>query len=212
MVPWRLPDGPLRIVCLGAHCDDIEIGAGATVMRLLADHPGSAIDWVVLASDEVRRAEAIAASADFCVDAASLNQRIGSLPENLLPWEGPAIKALLADVAAGAHHDLVLCPALHDRHQDHRILAEAAHQTWRDHLLWSYEIAKWEGDLRTPDLYVRLTDDLTSRKLDLLDRHFASQHARGWYDREAFSGLMRLRGVECNHRYAEGFHVLKSAL
>jgi len=212
MLGLRLPDGPLRLACVGAHCDDLEIGAGGTILRLLAEHPGSTVDWVIVSGDERRRAEAAAASSEVLADAAEVRHHLGDLPDTLLPWHGPEVKAALSAVARGAAHDLVLAPALHDRHQDHRAVAEAVHQTWRDHPIWSYEIAKWEGDLRTPNLYVRLDDAVAERKLDLLSRHFPSQHDHRWYDRDAFAALLRLRGVECNERWAEGFHVLKTAV
>ena len=101
---------------------------------------------------------------------------------------------------------------LDDRHQDHRLVAEVAHQKWRDHPIWEYEIAKWDGDLTTPNLYVRLGPETARRKTDLLGAHYPSQHPRHWYDDEAFLGLMRLRGIESATRYAEGFHVRKTAV
>ena len=212
MLGLRLPDGPLRLACVGAHCDDLEIGAGGTILRLLDEHPGSVVDWVIVSSDDHRRDEARAAADDLLSAAAEVRHHVGTLPDTLLPWHGPEVKAALSAVARGATHDLVLAPALGDRHQDHRSVADAAHQAWRDHPIWSYEIAKWEGDLRTPNLYVRLDEATAARKLDLLDRHFPSQHGHRWYDREAFGALLRLRGVECNERYAEGFHVPKTAV
>jgi LmbE family N-acetylglucosaminyl deacetylase len=207
-----LPEGPLRIACLGAHCDDIEIGAGGTILRLLAEHPGSVIDWLVLCSDPGRRAEAEAACAAFTAMAAQLRIRIENLPENTLPAMSREIQSIVGSLANEAEHDLVLCPADHDRHQDHRIVAEIAHQKWRNHPIWSYEIVKWDGDLRSPNLFVRLSDAVAARKLDLLSEHFPSQHGRTWYDRESFAGLLRIRGIECAHHYAEAFHAKKSTI
>lgn len=212
MLGYLLPDGALRLACVGAHCDDLEIGAGGTIMRLLDEHPGSTVDWVILTGDPQRRGEAVQACSEFCAAAASVRTHLWDLPDALLPWHGPEVKSALAGVARSGPHDLVLAPALHDRHQDHRLVAEAAHQTWRDHPIWSYEIVKWEGDLRTPNLYMRLGEDVVARKLDLLSRHFPSQHGHSWYDNEAFGALLRIRGVECNARHAEGFHVPKSAI
>lgn len=212
MLGLTLPAGPLRIACLGAHCDDIEIGAGGTILRLLAEHPGSVVDWLVIASGDERRAEAEAACAAFCADAAEVRVRIEDFPESVMPSMTREIAEAVRSLAASATHDLVVCPTRHDRHQDHRVVAEIAHQKWRNHPIWEYEILKWDGDLTTPNLYVRLTDDVATHKLDLLAELFPSQRTKSWYDREAFAGLLRIRGVECAHRYAEGFHVRKTAV
>jgi LmbE family N-acetylglucosaminyl deacetylase len=208
----QLPTGPLRLVCLAAHCDDIEIGAGGTVLRLLHEHPGSTVDWLVLSSTPVRRDEEVAAAEAFAADAAELRVRIEELPENVMPSRSADVQGIVADVAREATHDLVIAPTLEDRHQDHRLLANVAHQKWRDHPIWGYEIAKWDGDLTTPNLYVRLDDETAGRKLDLLEKHYPSQHDKQWYDREAFASLLRLRGIESATRYAEGFHVRKTAV
>lgn len=212
MLGLQLPAGPLRLACVAAHCDDLEIGAGGTLLRLLAEHPGSTVDWLVLTSDEVRAAEEREAAEAFCAAAGALRVRIEALPENVLPSHASEVAALCADLARAATHDLVLAPCPHDLHQDHRVLAEVAHQKWRDHPIWGYEIHKWDGDLLTPNLYVRLDDTTAARKLDLLDRLYPSQHTKQWYDREAFGALLRIRGIEANHRWAEGFHVRKTAL
>jgi LmbE family N-acetylglucosaminyl deacetylase len=212
MMALGLPEGPLRVVCLGAHCDDIEIGAGGTLLRLLAEHPGSVVEWLVLCSDSIRRAEEKAASTGFAASAAELRVRIESFPENVLPSMSAEIQMLIGSLAGGAVHDLVICPAEQDRHQDHRLVAQIAHQKWRNHPIWGYEIAKWDSDLTPPNLFVRLSEEVVEHKLDLLDECFPSQHSRSWFDREAFAALLRIRGVECAHRYAEAFHVRKTAI
>ena len=212
MLGLRLPPGPLRLVCLAAHCDDIEIGAGATVLRLLDEHPGSTVDWLVLTSSHERAAEEREAAAAFTAAAGTVRLRIEALPENVLPSHTAEVKAICSSVAARGPHDLVLAPCLHDLHQDHRLLAEVAQQTWRDHPVWGYEIPKWDGDLRTPNFYVRLGDTTVARKVELLEKLYPSQHDKQWYDRETFVATLRLRGIEANHRYAEGFHVRKTAI
>ena len=212
MLRLKLPPGPLRLACLGAHCDDIEIGAGGTILRLLTAHPGSTVDWLVLSSNPERIQEERDAAHAFAAHAGELRLHIHDLPENMFPSISAQIQGLVAELAAGAEHDLVLAPTLHDRHQDHRELAAVAHQKWRQHVIWEYEIAKWDGDLRTPSLYVELPALIAAEKLDLLEKHFPSQHEKHWYDREAFTGLLRLRGIECSTRYAEGFHVRKTAI
>ncbi|HUP73739.1 MAG TPA: PIG-L deacetylase family protein [Acidimicrobiales bacterium] len=205
-------DRPLRILCIGAHCDDIEIGAGATIMRLLAEHPGSEVCWLVCASTPPRRVEAEASLRGFCAAAGSLATTIGDLPENVLPQHVIEIRELLDRHARPFQPDIVFCPHRGDLHQDHRLLAEMALQLFRDHPILEYEIAKYDGDLQTPNLYVAVDDSLAARKVGLLFEHFPTQHSRTWFDREAFFGLMRLRGIECNERYAEGFHVQKAVI
>jgi LmbE family N-acetylglucosaminyl deacetylase len=207
-----LPKGPLRLACLAAHCDDIEIGAGGTLLRLLQEHPGTTVDWLVLSSTPSRAEEERSAAEAFCTDASALELQIEELPENVMPSRSADVQRLVGEMAARSHHDLVLAPSLGDRHQDHRLLAEVAHQKWRDHPIWGYEIAKWDGDLTTPNLYVRLDEETVTAKVDLLEKHFPSQHDKQWYDRDAFTALLRLRGIECATRFAEGFHVRKTAV
>jgi LmbE family N-acetylglucosaminyl deacetylase len=199
----------LRILCVGAHCDDIEIGAGAAIMRLLATHPATEVCWVVCASDSSRRTEAEASARAFCAEAGELTTSIGDLPENVLPQHTIDVRRILEQSARPFAPDVIFCPRRDDLHQDHRLLGEMALQLFRDHPILEYEIVKYDGDLRTPNLYLAVDDASANRKVDLLFEHFPSQHNRTWFDREAFFALMRVRGIECNERYAEGFHVRK---
>ena len=212
MKPFGLADGPLRITCLGAHCDDIEIGAGATLLRLLDEHPGSSVTWVVPASDDRRATEARASSAAFCAAAASLDVSIGDLDENVFPFIGAEVRSFLVDATDPTACDLVFAPRADDLHQDHRLIADLALQRFRDQPILRYEIAKYDGDLTTPNAYVGLEDHHVDRKIELLFEHFGSQVHRPWFDERAFRGLMRIRGVECNRTWAEGFHVAKFAI
>jgi LmbE family N-acetylglucosaminyl deacetylase len=202
-------DRPLRILCIGAHGDDIEIGAGGTILRLLADHPGAEVCWVVCASNPVRQLEAEASARAFCADAGNLTLTIAPLPENVLPQHAVEVRELLDRHARPFQPDIVFCPHRDDLHQDHRLLAEMALQLFRDHPILEYEIAKYDGDLHTPNVYFEVDDTLAARKVDLLYEHFPTQQSRTWFDGEAFFGLMRLRGIECNAHYAEGFHAHK---
>jgi len=197
------------ILCLGSHCDDIEIGAGATIMRLLATHPETEVCWVICASTASRRVEAEASARAFCADAGALTTAIADLPENVLAQHVIEVRELLEARARPFRPDIVFCPRRDDLHQDHRLLAEMALQFFRDHPILEYEIVKYDGDLRTPNVYFEIDDELAARKVDQLFEHFPTQHSRTWFDREAFFGLMRLRGIECNARYAEGFSVHK---
>lgn len=206
------PGRPIRsIVCLGAHSDDLEIGAGATIVRLLCEHPGARVTWVVMCSTADRRAEAEASVRDLCGEATSLDVRIHDLRDGFVPAAWSQAKELVEDAAAAADADLVVTHTRHDLHQDHRTLAELAWNTWRDHLILECEIPKYDGDLRTPTLYVPVAEAHVARKVEVLMRHFGTQAGKHWFTPETFRGLMRLRGIECRSPsgYAEGFHVRK---
>jgi len=203
--------GPLRILCLGAHCDDIEIGCGGTVLRLLAERPGSTVHWMALSSNAEREREARAAAADFLTDAADSQVVIKQFRDGYLPFQGSDVKDVFEATKRETKPDLILTPHRHDRHQDHRFVAELTWNTYRDHLIAEYEIPKYEGDLGTPNFFVPLTETTARRKIDIIVRSFPSQAGRSWFRPETFEAVLRLRGIECNARegFAEAFHVSK---
>ncbi len=213
MLPLAFGDGssPLRILCLGAHSDDIEIGAGGTVLRLLAERPGSTVHWVVLSATPERAEEARASAADFLANAAEVDIRVADFRENYFPYDAAEIKAYVSGLGREVDPDVVFAHRRLDRHQDHRTVGELVWNTWRDHTVLQYEIPKYEGDLGRPNLYVPLGDDHVERKLELLGTHFASQGSKPWFRPEVFRGLMAIRAVECNapSGHAEAFHAEK---
>ena len=214
MLPLGLAptDGrPMSVLAIGAHPDDIEIGAGGTLLSLAANHPGLKAHYVVLTGTEQRQAEATAAATAF-LPGADLTVRVHDLPEGRFPGCWSAVKDVLEQVARECQPDLVLAPSLHDAHQDHRVIAEIVPTTFRDHLYLGYEIPKWDGDLNTPSVYVPLSEQLAHRKVELLHKSFPSQQHRDWWDDEVFLGLARLRGMECRAPYAEAFRCAKSVL
>ena len=201
---------PLRLVCLGAHADDVEIGAGGTVLRLIGERPHVAVRWIVLSGGGTgREAEARASAAAFLAGAAHADVRVEALRDGLFPQDAEALRASLRAVRDAGPADLVLTHRLGDAHQDHRAVAEATWQTFRGAAIAAYEIPKWDGDLGRPNVYVSLTGDAAERKLALLAGHFPSQAEKPWYDPETFRGIMRLRGVEAASRYAEAFECPK---
>jgi LmbE family N-acetylglucosaminyl deacetylase len=202
---------PLTILCLGAHCDDIEIGCGGTIMRLLAEHPGSSVHWVALASNPTREAEARAAAAELLGGAERAQVTIKAFRDGYFPFEGAAVKDFFEETKRAVRPDLILTHHRHDRHQDHRLVAELTWNTFRDHLIAEYEIPKYEGDLGAPNVYVPLTEAVARRKIDVILRSFKTQAGRGWFRAETFEAVMRLRGIECNapEGLAEAFHVPK---
>jgi LmbE family N-acetylglucosaminyl deacetylase len=212
MLRLALPDGPLRLLCLGAHADDIEIGCGGTVLRLLEEHPGSAVDWVVFNGEGERRREAEASAADFLAASAARRVAVHRFRDGFFPWEGAAIKERFEQLKAESEPNLVLTHWKGDAHQDHRTIAELTWNTWRDHLILEYEVPKMEGDLGNPSLFVPLSAAHVARKLELLARHFGTQRSKSWFSEETFRGLLRLRGVNAGSEWAEGFYLRRAVV
>jgi len=198
-----------RILALGAHCDDIEIGAGGTLLSLAAAHPGMRVRAVVLTSTPDRAAETRAALPQFVPDA-ELDLTIHELPDGRLPQHWGAVKDILESVRRDTDPDLILAPSPTDAHQDHRLLGELVTTAFRDHLVLGYEILKWDGDVGRPGFYSPLSADRLARKIELLQKYYPSQHGRSWFDEESFRALARLRGVECHSPYAEAFSCRKA--
>ena len=205
---------PLEILALGAHADDIEIGCGGTLLRLLSERPGSNVRWVVFASNTEREREAKASAASFLAAAAKSEIQVNSFRESFFPYVGASIKEHFESLKAGPRPDLVLTHRTADLPQDHRTIAELTWNTFRDHLVAEYEIPKYEGDLGQPNVFVPLVRATAERKVELILAHFPSQAGRTWFRRETFEALMRLRGIECNapEGFAEAFHVRKAVL
>jgi LmbE family N-acetylglucosaminyl deacetylase len=201
-----------RIVALGAHCDDIAIGAGGTLLAACSARPGVRVDALVLSGGGTEREdEERAALAAFC-PAADLDVTVLKLPDGRLPAHWDEAKNALEDLRRRVDPDVIVAPRTDDAHQDHRGLATLVPTAFRDHLVLGYEIVKWDGDLGRPNTYQPLFSDIAEKKVALLQRHYPSQRHRPWYDREAFLGLARIRGIECQARYAEAFHVAKQIL
>ncbi|MEU3783076.1 PIG-L family deacetylase [Streptomyces sp900129855] len=209
----RLGAGRLdRIVAVGAHCDDIAIGAGGTLLTLCLARPGVRVDALVLSGGgSEREQEEAAALAAFC-PGADLRLTVHKLPDGRLPAHWEEAKAAVEELRAQTDPDLVLAPRIADAHQDHRGLAKLIPTAFRDHLVLGYEIVKWDGDLGRPAAYQPLSSEIAEQKVRLLQEHYPSQRHRPWYDREAFLGLARIRGIECQARYAEAFDVAKLTL
>jgi LmbE family N-acetylglucosaminyl deacetylase len=212
MLPLRLepPAGrPLSVLAIGAHPDDVEIGAGGLLLQLAA-RPLQA-RYVILTSTAERQAEARAAARAF-LPGADLTMDFFQLPDGRLPAAWGQVKEILQDVARSCSPDVILAPSAGDAHQDHRTIAEIVPTVFRDQLYLAYEIPKWDGDLGRPGVYLPLTAELARRKVELLHKCFPSQHSRDWWDDEVFLGLARLRGMECRAPYAEAFSCAKSMI
>ena len=213
MFPLDLGKRPaqLHVLCLGAHSDDIEIGCGGTILRLLDEFPGTSLDWVVFSAEQAREREARASASDFLARAATSRVVTKGFRESFFPAQWSEIKLFFEEVRRVREPNLVLTHHHADLHQDHRVVSELTWNTFRQHLILEYEIPKYEGDLGRPNFFVRLPRAIADRKVELLLSHFQSQASRSWFRADTFHGLMSIRGVECvaPEGRAEAFHVRK---
>jgi LmbE family N-acetylglucosaminyl deacetylase len=203
-----------HVLCLGAHSDDIEIGCAGTLMRIMAERPETELTWVVLSASGDRRREARESAEELLSGAATSSVRIESFRDGFFPWEGAEIKTCFEEIASTVSPDLIFTHCEGDAHQDHRLVRDLTWNTFRDHQILEYEIPKYDGDLGTPDLLVRLDEETCVRKVEHLMRHFRSQADRHWFTDDTFFAVLRLRGVESGpaSRYAEGFYCRKLAV
>ena len=204
----------LNLLCIGAHSDDIEIGCAGTLLRLLEEHPGSDVTWVVLSSDGPRTREARTSAEDLLSTAGGCNTLFGQFRDGHFPWQGSEIKDFMEDLARSLQPDLVFTHHLADRHQDHRTVGEITWSTFRNHLILEYEVLKYDADLASPNLYIPLTERIARRKVRHLLDHFPSQRSRDWFSADSFEALLRLRGIESRAPagVAEAFHSRKMVL
>ncbi|MBF9236250.1 PIG-L family deacetylase [Hymenobacter sp. BT683] len=213
MLNWGLPAKGLRVLCLGAHSDDIEIGAGGTLLRLIAAGQVHSICWVVFAGNDQRAGEAHASAAHFLAGAPDAKVVVHRYRDGLLPQELEPIKADFERLKSFSP-DLILTHYRHDLHQDHRLVSDLTWNTFRNHLIWEYEIPKFDGDLGNPACFVALSAAHLARKVELLLTSFPSQASKHWFDAETFRALPRLRGMQAggDSPYAEAFYVRKLLL
>ena len=204
----------LTVLCLGAHSDDIEIGAGATLLSMMERGINLDVHWCVLSAAGEREREAKSSAAAFLSDAVSSKIEVMSFRDGFFPEQGDAIKSWFETLKQRVDPDLILTHSRNDAHQDHRQVCRLTWNTFRDHCILEYEIPKWDGDLGQPNLYMPISARALQRKVDLLMSHFGSQRSKQWFDKETFLGLARLRGMECRapERYAEAFFARKLSL
>jgi LmbE family N-acetylglucosaminyl deacetylase len=207
-------DEPNTVLCIGAHCDDIEIGCAGTLLGWASRCPSARFVWVVFSGDEERIAETRAAAVALLGPAARLEIRSHEFRDGYFPSQYAEIKEAFHALRSQVEPTLVLTHHEHDRHQDHRLLAELTWQTFRDHMILEYEVPKYDGDLGSPNVFVPLSAELARRKAELLMASFASQAGKSWFTADTFMGLMRLRGIECRSSsgFAEAFFARKLIL
>lgn len=204
---------PRHLLCLGAHCDDIEIGCGATILTLLETNPALRVTWVVFTSTPERKQEAAEGARRFTHNASHLDLRILDMKDGFLPYSGEQVKLAFEQLKREiATPDVIFTHYRHDLHQDHRNVCELTWNTFRDHLILEYEIPKWDGDLGTPNAFIPIPEAIGSEKIRHLQEIYNSQQNKRWFTDDLFWSLMRIRGMECNSpsRFAEAFHLRKT--
>ena len=203
--------GVLRVLCLGAHSDDIEIGCGGTILRLLAQRHNVEVRWVVFAASPARRLEAERSAEMFLREAGKKEIVVRDFKESFFPYIGAEIKECFEELKRAISPDVVFTHFRDDLHQDHRLISELTWNTFRDHLILEYEIIKYDGGLGSPNLFVHLNEEVCAEKIKYLMGNFQSQRSHQWFTEETFRAILRLRGVESNapEKYAEAFYCRK---
>lgn len=213
MLELRLPidDAPFHVLCIGAHCDDIEIGCGGTLLALLAKYASLHVTWIALSSVPQREAELRSSATRFLEGAAEQRVLTFSFRDGFFPGQYNQVKDTFESFKSLNRPDLVFTHHRADLHQDHRVVAELTWNTFRDHLILEYEVPKYEGGLTTPSVYVALTEKEVARKIEILEACYTSQTRKRWFTPDTFRALLRLRGLESGapSGWAEGFHAPK---
>jgi len=198
------------ILCIGAHCDDIEIGCGGTLIRLARDNPDAQFVWAIFSRDQVRESESRKAAGGLLKAGSEL--RFFDFRPSFFPANMDVIKESFEGLKRNLDPCLVFTHCLQDRHQDHSLLSQLTWNTFRSHLILEYEIPKYEGDLGHPNLFAPLSGDDLDQKVQVLMECFPSQQTRAWFTEDTFRALARIRGIECSSPtgFAEAFHARKA--
>jgi LmbE family N-acetylglucosaminyl deacetylase len=214
MIPsfLELPLGvPPRILLVGAHCDDVEIGCGATLQVLAARYPAMELRWTVLSTPDERAEETRTAAKLLLPTSVQIQFDLRTFRESYFPYVGAEIKDCMQSIGREFAPDLIFTHYSEDKHQDHRLVSELTRNAYRDHLILEYEVSKYDGDLASPNVFVPVSHEQLNKKVGSLMDAFASQRTKDWFTADAFTSLMRLRGIESRSPsgYAEAFHCRK---
>ncbi len=203
-----------RVLCLGAHSDDIEIGCGGAILRLIQDYPDINFNWIVFGANPIRELEARASAEQFLGQVREKNIVVKGYRDGFFPYNGGEIKEYFEQLKREIEPDIIFTHYRNDLHQDHRLINELTWNTFRNHFILEYEIPKYDGDLGVPNCFVHLDSMICEQKVDYILNEFASQKDRYWFTRETFFSLLRLRGVESKapDRFAEAFYCRKLIL
>lgn len=207
----KTEESEYKILCLGSHCDDIEIGCGGTILKLIENYQHLVIYWVVFSSNEPRAEEAIASASLFLKEIQTKKIIIKSFRDGFLPFQGIEVKECFEQLKEEFSPDIVFTHHRDDRHQDHRLISELTWNTFRNHLILEYEIPKYDGDLGIPNFFVHLNEVVCRRKIQYILDAFPTQNNKQWFTEDTFRSLLRIRGIESNSpsKYAEAFYCRK---
>jgi LmbE family N-acetylglucosaminyl deacetylase len=207
-------DRPLKILCVGAHSDDIEIGCGGTILRLLSEFDDVEVDWVVLGSSGQRDEEAFSSANKFLGNAKRKEIIIKNFKESYFPYMGGEVKAFLEELKNLVSPDIIFTHFGRDLHQDHRLISELTWNTFRDHFILEYEVIKYDGDLGAPNFFVHISEAICQKKVGIIMDSFKSQGEKDWFTADAFFSVLRIRGIESKapEKYAEAFYCRKLVL
>ena len=207
----KIEASPLKILCLGAHSDDIEIGCGGSILKLIDAHPGTEVHWIVFSSTRDREKEAQTSAELFLQKAKSRNVVVKTFRDSFFPYIGADIKAYFEELKQEISPDVIFTHYRHDLHQDHRLISELTWNTFRNHMILEYEIIKYDGDLGSPNTFIHLDAETCRKKVEYIMRVFKSQGQRSWFSEDAFLSILRIRGLESNaqEKFAEAFFTRK---
>ena len=202
-------DDPVDLLFLGAHCDDIEIGCGGTLLKLIRNYSVRSVNWVVFSSNEIRKTEALRSAGEFLSGVPEKHISVLDYKDGFLPTNEYDIKSYFEQLKATCKPSIIFTHYRDDRHQDHRLISNLTWNTYRNHLILEYEIPKYDGDLGVPNFFVELDDGTIAEKNRIILESFKSQAEKHWFDHETFNAILRLRGMESAVKFAEGFYARK---
>lgn len=205
---------PLKVLCLGAHSDDIEIGCGGSVLRLIDEYPSLEVTWIVFSSTMDREKEAVLSAESLLQNVKYKDVIIKSFRDSFFPFIGGTVKEYFEEIKKQISPDVIFTHCRQDLHQDHKLISELTWNTFRDHFILEYEIIKYDGDLGNPNVFITLDRATCRRKVDTIFKCFKTQGSRSWFSEDVFYSLLRIRGIECNapEGYAEAFYCRKTAI
>lgn len=212
MLNLEFPKNINSVLFIGAHADDIEIGCGATILKLLSNRSDIKVDWLICSSDPIREQEASLSAQKFLQHAGSSNIIIHDFQDGYLPAQFSSLKDKFENLKLTTNPDLIFTHYKNDYHQDHKIVSELTWNTFRDHFILEYEIPKYDGDIGNPNIYSVLKDSEVEQKVQIILESFKSQVNKQWFNESLFRSLMRLRGMECSVTYAEAFYCRKVSI
>jgi LmbE family N-acetylglucosaminyl deacetylase len=203
---------PINLLCLGAHADDIEIGAGGTLLKIIEEYNINTLKWVVITSDQTRKKEAVSSANKFLERVPNSEIIIGTFRDGYLPAQFPEVKVFFENLKTIYSPDIIFTHYRDDKHQDHRVVNELTWNTFRSHLILEYEICKYDGDIGSPNFYVPLSEKIVEKRNQIILNSFETQKSKSWFDDEGFKAMMRIRGIESAAYYAEAFYARKIIL